>query len=406
MSTSEETKSNKSRAMSEESGKVGEEETAAQTAEVALADTATLEAIRVAETAVGSERDTSDLEAVSDDEPTADTPRALPAAHTEEPAAPADLPSEPFDDEKTREEAWDAMAMSRMVRPMEPHMVFRVEHAVRTHTGLVRDHNEDDYVVDRELGVYLVADGMGGHAAGKVASAICVQTVERFFMDHLGQSEVGSGSGLSEFADDFAASLRYANRQIYEASLKDPSLEGMGTTAVGLRINGDKVAICHAGDSRCYLLRDGRFEQVTVDHSLSNFLLSMGRELEARLAEATMSNVIMRALGLELDVVIDTQEFELRTGDRLMLCSDGLSDLVPLARLDRMVSDLNTDREVIAEDLVKAALDAGGRDNITVLIVDIVERLDGFDESAIDNATTLPSFDDTIERAPGFRRRS
>jgi len=114
----------------------------------------------------------------------------------------------------------------------------------------------------------------------------------------------------------------------------------------------------------------------------------------------------MRALGLELDVVIDTQEFELRTGDRLMLCSDGLSDLVPLARLDRMVSDLNIDREVIAEDLVKAALDAGGRDNITVLIVDIVERLDGFDESAIDNATTLPSFDDTIERAPGFRRRS
>lgn len=323
----------------------------------------------------------------------------------EESPAPADVPTLPFEEEPTREETVDTVVgiPQGVGTVLGVNQSFRVAHAVRTHTGLVRDHNEDDYFLDEELGVYLVADGMGGHAAGKVASSICVKTVERFFVDQLGLSESDSDNGLSEFAEDFAKSLRYANRQIYEASLKDPSLEGMGTTAVGIRIMGSTAAVCHAGDSRCYLLREGSFDQVTADHSLSNFLMSMGREMEARLAEATMSNVIMRALGLELDVTIDAQEFELQTGDRLMLCSDGLSDLVPKARLERMLNDESMDLGTLAEELVRAALDAGGRDNITVMIVDILGPT-GEEESEDVGEPTIKSLNDTLERMPGYRK--
>lgn len=323
----------------------------------------------------------------------------------EESPAPEDVPSVPFEEEPTREETVDTLVGFETLKPAAPviSQAFRVAHSVRTHTGLVRDHNEDDYFLDEELGVYLVADGMGGHAAGKVASSICVKTVERFFVDQLGLSENDFDEGLSEFAEDFAKSLRYANRQIYEASLKDSSLEGMGTTAVGLRIMGTAAAVCHAGDSRCYLLREGSFDQVTSDHSLSNFLMSMGREMEARLAEATMSNVIMRALGLELDVTIDSQEFEVQTGDRLMLCSDGLSDLVPRARLERMLTDESMDLDTLAEELVRAALDAGGRDNITVMLVDILGPVVD-DESEVVGEPTVKSLDEAIERMPGYRK--
>jgi protein phosphatase len=283
---------------------------------------------------------------------------------------------------------------AQVTLPALPKDIFVIQHAVRTHTGLVRDHNEDDYLTSEAMGVYLVADGMGGHAAGKVASRICVDTVERYFEQSIGSSD-DAPDGLSWTAAQLESSLRHANRAIFDASSADSSLHGMGTTAVGIRIAGEHVAICHAGDSRCYLLRDGRFRQVTVDHSLSNFLLSMGRDMEARLAEATMSNVIMRALGLEPDVVIDTQEFRIRLQDRLLLCSDGLSDLVPFARLERMMQDTSLTRDSLAESLVQAALDAGGRDNITAIIVDITARLDGStdDDPALDDTA-----DDTTAR--------
>lgn len=291
--------------------------------------------------------------------------------------------------------------------------VFEVAHAVRTHTGLVRDHNEDNYAVLESHGIYLVADGMGGHAAGKEASQLCVDSVRDFFKerrrgrepkntdtiatpdtariqgvqpngqvassdavpDSDGQIPVPS---LSTDALEYATSLQEANRLIYEASSTNKAYAGMGTTAVGVRLFDDMVAISHAGDSRCYLLRNGHFRQITVDHSLSNFLLALGREVEAQLAEATMSNVIMRALGLEPEVVIDTQEFRLRPGDRLLLCSDGLSDLVSPAHLRQMAENRENTLDEIADECVQAALDGGGRDNITVLILDVLKRAPGF----------------------------
>jgi serine/threonine protein phosphatase PrpC len=323
----------------------------------------------------------------------------------EELESPTEGSDRGFEDEQTRELMVDPMAMTQSSPTVAAAgtPMFTIAYGVRTHTGLVRDHNEDDYLILEEQGVYLVADGMGGHAAGKVASKICVDTCEKYFQELNGTSDENT-NGLSVSAAEFENSLRSANRAIFDASNTDPALSGMGTTAVGLRIQGDMVAICHAGDSRCYLVRQGRLRQVTVDHSLSNFLLAMGREAEARLAEATMSNVIMRALGLEPDVVIDTQEFPVRIGDRLMLCSDGLSDLVALVRMERMLTDPALDRETVAENLLQAALEAGGRDNITVLIVDVVDRIHATDDDDTGAATRVTSdLHDTFEQtAPGF----
>ena len=322
-----------------------------------------------------------------------------------EPPTPHDVSDTEFEEEHTRELVIDPMAMTQsspvVSTPVTP--VYAIAYGVRTHTGLVRDHNEDDYLILEEQGVYLVADGMGGHAAGKVASKICVDTCEKFFLE-LQSTTDDNTNGLSAAASEFESSLRSANRAIFDASNTDSALAGMGTTAVGLRIRGDMVAICHAGDSRCYLVRHGRLRQVTVDHSLSNFLLAMGREAEARLAEATMSNVIMRALGLEPDVVIDTQEFQVRIGDRLMLCSDGLSDLVSQIRMERMLTDPAHDRETVAENLLQAALEAGGRDNITVLVVDVIDRIqDSEQQDDGEDIRSKANLHDTFDQtAPGF----
>jgi protein phosphatase len=294
---------------------------------------------------------------------------------------------------------------------------FELSHAVRTHTGLVRDHNEDDALVMDTHGLYLVADGMGGHAAGSVASELCVAAAERSFRvpDVRDDEENGPYADLTDPAWQLAHALRLANEEIYRSAATNRELHGMGTTAVATYFYEDMIAVSHAGDSRVYLLRDHRFTQVTSDHSLSNFLLALGRDLEAQMAEATMSNVIMRALGLEPDVLIDTQEFRARTGDRLMLCSDGLSDLVDDHTIASVLSREDGDLDTMADDLVALALDAGGRDNITVLIVEVGQRsasappetnsahtvqLDAVSDSADD--TDDPALDDTtIDRTDG-----
>src|SRR5690554_1864520 len=232
-----------------------------------------------------------------------------------------------------------------------------LRYAVRTDTGLVRDHNEDDFLVVPESGVYLVADGMGGHNAGSVASRICIETVEEFFQNW--ENESGD---LERFEDDvvrpdevLADALLAANRAIFEAAVSDASLAGMGTTVVGVRVKDDMLTVCYAGDSRAYLFRNGDLRRLTADHSLGNFLRGLGREGEARLAESTMSNVIMRALGLEPSVEIEEGMVHIQPGDRLMLCSDGLSDLVSEDLISAVLMDPNYKRWEAAEKLVELA---------------------------------------------------
>lgn len=257
--------------------------------------------------------------------------------------------------------------------------VFSVKCTAATHVGLVRDHNEDDYAILDELGVFVVADGMGGHNAGKVASGICVSAIRQFFQSErvaINPDDTSPGNRLSEESRELVESLKTANRAIFEASLREREYAGMGTTAVGLRVFDDRIAVAHAGDSRCYMARDGRMAQVTIDHSLVNFLYDLNREFEAQVAEMHMSNVIMRAVGLEPDAQIDVVEFIVRHGDRLMVCSDGLSDLVPDERIAEVLYDTSIDAAQAVEILIADALEAGGRDNVTVMIVDVADGLD------------------------------
>lgn len=242
-------------------------------------------------------------------------------------------------------------------------------HSVRTDVGLVRDHNEDDFIALPDHGLYLVADGMGGHNAGAVASQICVDTAASYFEDRSNKPPddlIGPDPHL-------AHALRAANRAIYDAAANNKAFSGMGTTAVGVRLIDNALTISHAGDSRAYLFRHGDLRLLTQDHSLSNFLRLMGREGEARFAEATMGNVIMRALGLEPTVEIESSLVTIEPRDRLLLCSDGLSDLVNEDEISAVLMAPNTTRTQAVEQLIELALDEGGRDNITVMIIDVYE---------------------------------
>lgn len=269
---------------------------------------------------------------------------------------------------------------------------FAIEWSVRTDTGLVREQNEDNFVALPEYGVYVVADGMGGHNAGVLASELCCEAVRDYYEGRLRpddyEDEEERLRDLSPPAQTLSGSMRAANLRIFTRGNSDRRLHGMGTTSVGLRVFAGYIAIAHAGDSRCYLLRNQQFIQVTTDHSLANFLKALNRLEEARMAEANMSNVIMRALGLEPEVVVDAQEFPIASGDRFLLCSDGLSDLVSDAKLRAMFLS-GDDRETIADNMLDAALEAGGRDNITLMIVDVLERLpDATDNSSDAGAQT------------------
>lgn len=234
-------------------------------------------------------------------------------------------------------------------------MTLRFRAAAATDVGRVREHNEDSYLVDDTLGLVAVADGMGGHRAGEVASATALDALRVAF---------GAGSTIE-------AAVAAANDIVYEQSVADQSLRGMGTTltAGALGVDGS-LSLGHVGDSRAYLVRDGKLERVTTDHSLVDELVRAGELTEEEAEQDPRRSMITRALGLEPGVVVDLESVMLRDGDRILLCSDGLTSMI---REDRIQEILTTepDIEVAARRLIDAANEAGGADNITVLLVDI-----------------------------------
>jgi protein phosphatase len=279
---------------------------------------------------------------------------------------------------------------------------YPLRYAAATHTGLVREHNEDDWTALEEFDVYVVADGMGGHNAGKVASGLCVETVRDYFRSGIRlESATDDSPELSPPSRALVESIRVANRAIFDASMRRREFAGMGTTAVAARFFGDRVVVAHAGDSRVYLARDGRFCQVTIDHSLINFLYDLNREFEAQVAEAHMSNVIMRAVGLEPDAQIDAIEFEVRPGDRLLLCTDGLSDLVPSDRMSSLLHAQELTRDEIVELLIDDALAAGGRDNVTVMLIDIGDGLEADTARGLGSDTLSLTMPTPVQTAAG-----
>ena len=232
-----------------------------------------------------------------------------------------------------------------------------------TDAGKVRANNEDALLVGegRDETLFVVADGIGGFEAGEVASRIAV--------DVLRELEPGAS---------FEAAIREANRRILAVGRGDERLSGMGTTIVATRFGGTReepvAEIAHVGDSRAYLLRGGSLRPLTEDHSLVAELVRSGDLTRDQAAEHPQKNLITRALGAEEEVEVDTLVLPVEAGDRLLLCSDGLTDMVPEANIGEILTDSPGDPEKPARTLVSAALDAGGSDNVTVVVVDVKQE--------------------------------
>ena len=241
--------------------------------------------------------------------------------------------------------------------------------------GLQREHNEDSYVVLKEYDLFVVADGMGGHRAGDVASKLATETISEFFKSTANDDVTWPfhfDTNLSEEENRLLTGIRVANRQIFERSTRSREYHGMGTTVVGCMFSPRKqrMYIGHVGDSRCYRVRAGRIQLLTRDHSLINdYLLAMPDLTEEQRSELP-KNVITRALGMQDQVVVDLQHDEPRNGDVYILCSDGLSGMVEDNEIEKIVAD-NEDIRDACTKLIARANEHGGEDNVTAVLIKI-----------------------------------
>jgi protein phosphatase len=241
--------------------------------------------------------------------------------------------------------------------------------------GLQREHNEDSFVVLSEYDLFVVADGMGGHRAGDVASRIATETISEFFRTTANEDVTWPfhfDTNLSEEENRLLTGIRVANRQIFERSTKSREYHGMGTTVVGAMFSPkkQKMYIGHVGDSRCYRVRGGKIRQLTRDHSLINDYLLAMPDLSEEQKNELPKNVITRALGMQDQVVVDLQHDDPQPGDTYVLCSDGLSGMVSDDDIELIVASAGNVREACTK-LIERANERGGEDNITAVLIKI-----------------------------------
>jgi PPM family protein phosphatase len=239
-------------------------------------------------------------------------------------------------------------------------MTLALRYAVRSDVGLLREGNEDSAYAGPNL--LAIADGMGGHAAGEVASSVAISALAGL------DEEVPADQML----ESLAAAVVSANSTLHEMSIEDPSVEGMGTTLTALLWSGGTIAICHIGDSRAYLLRDGDFHQITRDHTLVQSLVDDGRLSPAQAATHPQRSLVMRALQSGTEAEPDLSLIEARAKDRYLLCSDGLSDVVSEETLRDTLTRI-ADRDQVVTQLIELAIRGGGPDNITCIVADVVD---------------------------------
>ena len=243
-----------------------------------------------------------------------------------------------------------------------------------TDVGVKRTNNEDNYLINEELGLYVVCDGMGGHAGGEFASAIAVNTIEEVLasMETTPEVEAAREDGEVEvMRERLRHAVRLAGRRIYEKAQAEPEYRGMGTTALALVVEGHNAFVAHVGDSRGYLVREGRIEQLTEDHSLVNDKIRAGLLTPEEAKTSRLKNVITRSLGYQEDVEVDVQVRALRRGDKFLLCSDGLSNLVEARDMGEAVRQMGP--QEAARHLVQLACRTGGDDNITAVVARVDE---------------------------------
>ncbi len=245
-----------------------------------------------------------------------------------------------------------------------------------THTGKVRDHNEDAIGSDSDIGLLVLADGMGGYNAGEVASGIAVQTITELASEGANREERNDKdptTGLMRQTIVLRDAISRANKIIYQTAQSQTHCEGMGTTLVAAMFYDNKISIAHVGDSRAYRLREGKFEQITLDHSLLQELVDRGFYSEEEAQRSTNRNYVTRALGVEPTVEVEVNEYDVLPGDVYLLCSDGLSDMVEDEDIHLTISTFNASLDVVGQQLVQLANDHGGRDNISIMMAQIVD---------------------------------
>jgi protein phosphatase len=248
----------------------------------------------------------------------------------------------------------------------------RVRFAGETNVGMKRAHNEDSFFLPESERLAIVADGMGGHASGEVASRMAVETIAGFFRATQDEQQLTwpfkMDRGHRYDVNRMVTAIKLANLKIHEQAQKDPQCHGMGTTVVATLFADGALIVGHVGDSRLYRRRDGRFEQITEDHSLLNDYIKIKHLSAEEIANFPHKNVIVRALGMKDSVQVDVHIDNPRLGDIYVLCSDGLSGMVK----DQEISDMvvaERDMDALCGRLITAANKNGGLDNITVVTI-------------------------------------
>jgi serine/threonine protein phosphatase PrpC len=245
----------------------------------------------------------------------------------------------------------------------------RLRVGARTDAGRVRPQNEDAFMSRAEEGLFVVCDGMGGAPAGEVASQLAIEAIERELNGH----EHGSAADSSPFmphTSRLVDAVRQSNDFIYGEAQKDPRQAGMGTTVVGAWIREQIAGVAHVGDSRAYLWHNDRLEPLTRDHSLMEAHIEAGLVDEGRSLPLEQQNVLVRVLGREPAVAVDVTEVPVQSGDYVLLCSDGLTRMVPEAELAKAIQTYQEPQQ-ICDHLIAAANQNGGADNITVVVVEV-----------------------------------
>lgn len=248
----------------------------------------------------------------------------------------------------------------------------RIRFSGETNVGLKREHNEDSFYLPHHERLAIVADGMGGHASGEIASRMAVETMVRFFMDTQQEQELTWPYKIDRArrhdVNRMSTAIKLANLRIYEEAQRNPNCRGMGTTVVSTLFVDDALVIGHVGDSRIYRLREGLFDQLTEDHSLLNDYIKMKHLTPEEIAAFPHKNVIVRALGMKNSVQVDILIEQPRLGDVYVLCSDGLSGMVTDTEIANIVAE-ESDLDRLCDRLIAAANGGGGLDNVTVVAV-------------------------------------
>jgi serine/threonine protein phosphatase PrpC len=279
----------------------------------------------------------------------------------------------------------------------------KVTSSLRSDVGRVRDHNEDSAYADPAGRLFIVADGMGGHAAGEVASAMAVEEtrgeLEKLGADYDRFDAAPGEDARHRLLQQLERAVQHAHRRVIDRGNREPDKHGMGTTVEVLLIAGGEAFVAHVGDSRTYLVRDRVAAQVTTDHTVAEVLMQEGRLTPSDARYSALRTILVNAVGVSPEVGVELSHIRLRRGDMLFLCSDGLHDYFPSAtEIGEALCDLGA--EAGLEKLVATARDRGGHDNITGIAVTIVEGAPSLEEEIAEARRRSADFEPSRDGAP------